>query len=213
MLKIATDIVPHSDLAYVAFRISFRETLERLMLARQMGQPVEGFGYLAEVPFFRAVPGQVQLDTLARTWKRLVSRETFEADLLDESVIYATGEAAAGVVEAEPEEVSNYLARGPRNIDVVANADFAAQLRGLHLGLSNDGDFLVLSQFEDMPPDEARWFKRKFQLDESRLQPMFDLLGRWHLSPEFGGNLRYLLTPGEIRRVYSLLEQKVHKQS
>jgi hypothetical protein len=65
MLSIASDILPQTCISYVAFRIAFCETLERITLAKQVGGHIDGFGYLTEVPFLGSVPPQIQLDLLA----------------------------------------------------------------------------------------------------------------------------------------------------
>ena len=41
----------------------------------------------------------------------------------------------------------------------------------------------MISQFEDMPPDEAAESKRQFGLDDDRFEVMFEVLGRWAMSP------------------------------
>jgi hypothetical protein len=212
MLHIASDILPQGPLAYLAFRVAFQDTLERMVLARQFDEEPEGIGYLAEVPFLRTVPPHVQLDVLADTWRKHHAAEPFTAGLIDESVIYGACETAAVVVEMEPDEVTRYLQGGPRRVRITVDRLLAAELRSLHLSLANEGDFLMISQFEDMRPDEARWMKRKFRMDEGQLQDMFDLLGRWNLSPQFAQNLKHLLSPREITRVQNLLETAVYKR-
>ena len=73
MLTICSDPLPRTDLTYAAFRASFHETLERLVLSRQFDQdPWQAFGFLTQVPFLKSVPPQVQLDLLSETWYRQV---------------------------------------------------------------------------------------------------------------------------------------------
>jgi hypothetical protein len=73
-------------------------------------------------------------------------------------------------------------------------------LRALHLNLASDGDFLMISQFEDMPPTEAAESKRQFGLDDDRFEVMFEVLGRWAMSHSFLHNLCGLMTKEEIVR-------------
>ena len=113
----------------------------------------------------QAVPPHVQLDLLAETWHRHVAKQSFTATALDEAVIYAACETAARIVEHEPEVVSGYLRGGPLFVEARPSDRLAADLRALHLRLSNDGDFLMISQFEDIPPHEAR---RRAQDDITR---------------------------------------------
>jgi len=206
MLAIASDTLPQTCLTYLAFRISFQETLERVALLLQMKvTSPEVFGYLTEVPFLREVPPRVQLDLLANTWQKHSAPQRVEADLVDESVVYAACETAAHVIDNEPAVVARYLRGGPLNVQVPADHYLASELRALHLKLSNDGDFLFISQFQDMDPDEAREMKRQFGLCDADFEPMFEVLHRWHVSPEFRSHLSGLLSPREIERVTALL--------
>lgn len=201
MLNICTDILPQTGLSYVAFRAAFQETIERIVLARQIGADTTGcFGYLTEVPFLQAVPPHVQLDLLSETWSKHVVDEPIEANLVDESVVFAACETAARVAEEEPLVFRRYVTGGPVEVESPDEQFMASELRSLHLNLSNDGDFLMISQFEDMLPDEAGSMKEKMGLDPERLEVMFDVLGRWSMSEGFLMNLTGLLTKREIVR-------------
>ena len=206
MLSIASDILPQTCISYVAFRIAFCETLERITLAKQVGGPADGFGYLTEVPFLHAVPPQIQLDLLAETWAKHLSDTPEEATLIDESVIYAICETASHLVQHQPKTVRSILKTGPLELELRVNRQLAGDLQALHLNLSNAGDFLMISQFEDMPPQEARPLKEQFGMDEGRLEAMFDVLGRWYPRPNFLKDLEGLLIPKEIDRVARVLE-------
>lgn len=206
MLTISNDVLPQSSLCYLAFRIAFRETLERIALADQVGcDPHEAFGFLTEVPFLRSVPAHVQLDLLAATWAKHVACESVAADLVDEAVLYAVCETSAHIVESEPEILETYLSGGPLEIVPSADPMLASELRALHLNLASEGDFLLISQFEDLAPDEAAALKPKFGITDEKLEPMFDVLGRWYLSPEFLGNLTGLLTGREVLKTVRVL--------
>jgi hypothetical protein len=201
MLAIQTDTLPQTGLSYFAFRVAFQETLERICLAQQIGNyTAECFGFLTEVPFLRAIPPHVQLDLLAETWRKHVSAEKFEANLLDESVIYAVCETSARIVEQAPHVVNRYLSSGPQAATFHVNTLLATELRSLHLNLASDGDFLIISQFEDMPPEEAAESKRHFGFDDDRFEVMLDALGRWTMSATFLSNLVGLMTKEEIVR-------------
>ena len=201
MLQISTDTLPQSCLSYVAFRVAFLETLERIALAHQLGDAGGGgFGYLTEVPFLRNVAPHVQLDLLAETWAKHVSSDPFDASLVDESVVYAACETAARVVEHEPEEFARFLSGGPLDVDLESDPFLAAELRNLHLNLPSEGDFLLISQFEDLPPETAAERKREFGLEDEKLQPMFEVLGLWTMSADFLSYVDGLLTEREIVR-------------
>lgn len=209
MLTISSDTLPQTCLSYLAFRVAFHETLERIALANQFGEdPHDCYGYLTEVPFLRTVPAHVQLDLLAETWARHVAQEEFTANLVDESIVYATCETSARFVEEDAESVLRWLEGGPLDVEVSIDEYLASELRSLHLNLSNEGDFLMISQFEDLPPHEARKLKREFDLDDSRFEVMFDVLGRWSMSPDFLSNLSGLLTGPEVLRAVSVFGVK-----
>jgi len=201
MLQISTDILPQTYLSYVAFRVAFLETLERISLSHQMGEDgIGGFGFLTEVPFLKDVAPHVQLDLLAETWAKHVSSEPFNATLVDESVVYAACETAARVVEEQPGEFLRLIRGGPLKVDLETDRSLADELRNLHLSLPSEGDFLLISQFEDLPPDLAEERKREFGLEDDKLQPMFEVLGLWTMSADFLNYLDGLLASREIVR-------------
>lgn len=206
MLTIATDILPQTQLSYVAFRVAFQDTLERVVLAKQMGErDTSCFGFLTEVSFLRAVAPHVQLDLLAETWAKHMAQEPVEADLVDESVVYAACETSAAVAEHDPSAFCRYLKNGPLNIELAADAFLAAELRGLHANFTQEADFLVISQFQDLEPDEARRLKWEFGLDELRLEALFEVLGLWTMSADFLNHLDGLLTKRELARAVTIL--------
>ena len=206
MLTICSDPLPRTDLTYAAFRASFHETLERLVLARQFDQdPWQNFGFLTQVPFLKSVPPQVQLDLLAETWYRHVCSETHVASLIDEAVIFAACETAARMARVNLEELSDLLERGPQRLVRDVQGGLAEAMKQLHMALDCEGDFLVISQFEDLPPQEARRMKNELCLEEERLDEMFDVLGRWRVTPGFGRRLEGLLSEREIRHALQVV--------
>ena len=157
MLQIATDILPQSGLSYVAFRVAFQDTLERIALANQVGERDVGcYGFLTEVPFLKAVAPHVQLDLLAETWAKHVADVSIAATLVDESVVYAACETAARLAEHLPADFARHLNNGPFDVEIEPDDMLASELRELHLNLPSDGDFLLVSQFEDLPPETAQ---------------------------------------------------------
>ena len=201
MLFIAGERLPRSDLTYLAFRVAFQETLERIVLSRQVDDGNEIFGYLTEVPFLTGVAPHVQLDLLADTWSRHTSRRRHQATLVDESVVYAVCETAARVAGNEPTVITHCMITGPKSCSVEVDGFLPGELRNLHLGLANEGDFLLISQFEDLEPDESADLKEQFRLDLQRLDDMFDVLGRWYVQPHLVSRLDGLLTERESQRV------------
>ena len=210
MLNIAQHLLPNNTLSYLAFRIACLDTLERIVLARQFGpEAAEGFGYLTEVPFLRTVPPQVQLDLLSQTWHKHLHRESLDADLVDESVVFAVSETAARVAEQEPQQLQALGVSGPRRISLTANSSLPVKLRQVHLAMPNEGDFLLISQFEDLPPFEAMSLKAEFGLEPRKCEPMFEALGLWHVTPGFAGRLSGLLTDREIAQAVLVVKSMV----
>lgn len=211
MLNIAQHLLPNNTLSYLAFRVACLDTLERIVLARQFGpEAAEGFGYLTEVPFLRAVPPQVQLDLLSETWQKHTHREQFDGDLVDESVLYSVCETAARVAEQEATQFKTWGATGPRRVSLTAKGALSNQLRQVHLALPNEGDFLLISQFEDMPPFEALSLKAQFGLEPRKCEAMLDVLGRWRVSPGFSGRLTGLLTDREVAQAMLVVQGTAH---
>ena len=210
MLNIAQHLLSNNTLSYLAFRIACLDTLERIVLARQFGpEAAEGFGYLTEVPFLRSVPPQVQLDLLSETWQKHMRREQLEADLVDEAVLFAACESAARVAEQEPQQLLTLGVSGPRRIALTSKETLPNQLRQVHLSLPNEGDFLLISQFEDLPPFEAMALKAEFGLEPRKCEPMCEALGRWHVTPGFAGRLSGLLTDREIAQALLVVQSKI----
>lgn len=199
MLKLGTDILPQGILTYFIFRASFVATLRSYALALETDQNHdEPLGYLTEVPFLQWVSPQVQLCVLAETWARHNSPTVELATMIDEVVVYSCAEFAATLVEEHSEAIDSLFEEGPRQVKLVPNKYLVSELRALTLGVSSDGDFLLVSQFEDMPPDEARPLKESFALKEERIEQLFDLLGRWHISRDLPRRLSGLLSSQEL---------------
>lgn len=206
MLTIATDTLPQTRLSYVAFRVAFQETLERMVLARHIAPDgAECFGFLTEVPFLKAVAPHVQLDLLIETWGKHMASEPVEADLVDESIVYAACETSARVAESDPQAFLRYMRGGPRQVRLTPDHFLAAELRSLHLNLATEAHFLTISQFEDLPPDEALPLKEKFGLSDEQLEPLFEVLGLWTMSARFIDNLKGLLARREIVRAVKIV--------
>jgi hypothetical protein len=202
MLKICNDLLPASDVTYAAFRLAVCDTLERMVLAEQIGAACERpFGYLTEVPFLKQVPPQVQVDLLAETWLKHDDARLREATLVDESVIYAVCETASRLIVTDAATARRFLVEGPRPIRNSVNIGLAQEIQALHLDLANEGDFLLISQFQDIPPDDAQVLKQKFGLAEAGCEAMFEVLSRWHVSNDFPERADGLLTLHEIERM------------
>jgi hypothetical protein len=209
MLTISKDILPQTFLSYIAFRIAFMDTLERIALAKQVGDdPFESFGYLTEVPFLRSVPPHVQLDLLSVTWAKHLASENVEGDLVDESVVYAVCETAARIIDEQPDEARRYLEGGPLDVHIAIDHFLSSEVRNLHLNLSNEGDFLLISQFQDMSPEEALPMKEEFGIQEEEIEPMFDVLMQWYMSVDFMPNLEGLLQEREVARAITIVGLK-----
>jgi hypothetical protein len=206
MLTICADTVPQSKLTYLAFRLAAFETFKLMEFAQQSGQDFrDPYGYLTEVPFLREAAPQIQLSVLAETWAKLNSPIRHHGTLVDESVLYGVCETSARILEHIPELFSSFTETGPVRFLNQPDKHMIRDLRAIHLDLSNEGDFLLISQFLDLCPDEARDYKKQFRMSESFLEPLFDVLALWHCPPDVEANLSGLFTPDELQELLPIL--------
>lgn len=206
MLLIDKKPLPRSELVYVAFRLAFCETRERLVLTRQLNLSGDGnFGFLTEVPFLRHVPPQVQLDLLLETWFRHLCDAPCRATLVDESVLYAVCETASRMMRQHRDDARRYLRQGPFRCHCPYDYAYADRLQKLHLDFTHGGHFLLISQFQDIPPDESVALKREYGLDADDCERLFDVLARWHVQTDVYRLGRGLLTEQEMRQTGPVL--------
>jgi hypothetical protein len=207
MLLICADTVPQTNISYLAFRLAAFETFKLIEFAQQTGQEFrDPFGYLTEVPFLREVAPQVQLSLLAETWAKLTSAHPEHATLLDESVVYAVCETAARIMEQIPELFSSFTETGPVKFLNQPDKKLVRDLRTFHLELSNEGDFLLISQFQDLDPSEAANYKQQFRMSDDYLEPMFEVLGRWQISANIQQNFAGLFNEDELTELMPILK-------
>jgi hypothetical protein len=207
MLTLSADILPQTELTYLAFRAAFRETLERIVLARQVSLADEWtFGYLTEVPYLQQVAPQVQLDVLLDTWRRHRHELPREATLLDESVVYSVCETAARLVRNDQAALSGFLKGGPFEVQAELRPRLAHGLVALHTTFCGDCDFLMLTQFLDLPPREARTVMAELGVHPEDVEPMREPLGRWHVGPDFAERAVGLLTEAETAQALAILK-------
>lgn len=213
MLSIANKTLPASDALYMAFRISLLETMERIALAEQLDVSDRSFGYLTQVPFLKNVHPGVQLDQLLLTWSRQMTCEVHSATLVDESVLYAVCETASQVIRTDRQSARRIMKSGPHPCDIQPDFKLADQLQQLHLGFSDEGHFLLISQFLDIPPLEADDLKRQFGIEPSDCECMFELVGRYRVSPLLAERARGLLTSAEIRELFGVLRANLTRSA
>ena len=210
MITIANDQLPQTKLAYLAFRIAFLETLDRVTWTLQFDSlKDERFGFLTEVPFLKAVAPHIQLDLLLETWQKHASEEIHEASLVDESVVYACCETSARIVEEDSDLAYRLIQEGPQEIKLTVDHHLAAELRNLHLSLANEGDFLLIGQFADLSPDDAISLKKKFSFNQERAEAMFEILGRWRLSGPFEDRGHGLITAREQAKAWEIVNRSM----
>jgi hypothetical protein len=185
MLNICHEPLPVSETVYIAFRLACCDTLERMVLAEQMDDPSEtNFGYLTQVPFLRHVPPQVQLDVLVETWRKHTSSDQVAGDLVDESVIYAACETASQLVASDPATAARLISRGPVEISDRPSLRMSREIQAVHLIWRTKG-FPADQPVSGHPDRRAATLKTKFGLDPAACEPMFGVLGRWHVSGDF----------------------------
>ena len=198
-----------SDLVYLAFRLAVEDTLSDIELQQDLDDGLDfPLGFLTEVPILEQVPLHVQVDLLAETWNRHRRNQLIEASLLDAAVVFAAFQTAKRIIHDVPEIVLPFLAEGPRNLDpqIIRRAD--RRLDTIFDDFWDDYDFLMIEEFQDLPPDQARAVKSLMNIPDEAIQPLYDALGRWHVSPNVGANLAGLLTEQEIADTMPLLTHR-----
>ncbi|SFI92754.1 hypothetical protein [Planctomicrobium piriforme] len=206
MLIIGPRTLPRTELTYIAFRLACLDTRERLELALQLDVcPERNFGFLTEVPFLRSVPAQVQMDLLMETWAKHLTPVPQPADLLDESILYSSCEAAARLIRTEADVARRFLCRGPVECTTPIDKKLADNLQKLQTTFVQEGLFLLLSQFQDIPPLEAVPLKAQHGLTPESCECLFDVLGRWYVTNEILPRSNGLLTRVETEQLASLL--------
>ena len=198
--------LPHSDLAYLAFRLAMQETLSDSELFRDLEEdPDYPAGYLSEVPFLEQVPLQVQVDLLAETWHRHRQTELIEASLLDAAVVYAACQTAARIIEDMPEVAAAYLRDGPRQLKTRIFRRATHRLENMFDAFWDDDDFLLIDELQDLPPERSAEIRGRMQISDEDIQPLYDALARWHVAPNVAAHLQGLLTEAEIAEAVPLL--------
>ncbi|MGO8750441.1 MAG: hypothetical protein ACLQNE_31225 [Thermoguttaceae bacterium] len=145
--------LPQNDLVYVAFRLALQETLSDIEIQRDLEEePDSPVGYLTEVPFLAQVPLPVQVDLLADTWARHCKPDLIEASLLDAAVVYAACETAGRIIKDMPEVAIAWLRDGPRKVSPRIIKRAAHRLEDLFEAFWDDRDFLLIEEFQDLPP-------------------------------------------------------------
>jgi hypothetical protein len=170
-------------------------------------------GYLAEVPLLRQVPLHVQVDLLADAWARHDRPELNEASLLDAAVVYAACTTAGHIIGGEPGLAVSMLRHGPRKVDRILGRRTSIQLDEMFARFWRDRGFLLIDELQDLPPGEAEHQKTMILLSDEALQPMYDVLCRWHVSSaHVEANLEGLLSDAEIGEVVPILDACTSRQ-
>jgi len=198
--------LPNNDLTYLAFRLAVQETLSDLELSHDLDEELDPpAGFLTVVPFLEQVPIPVQIDLLAATWAQQSQPRLIRASLLDAAVLYAVCTTASRFATDSPELVIPFLKAGPRNPSPRAIRKALRKVDDLFEEFWDDQDFLMISDFQDVPPDQARQLKLQLGLSDEYLQPLYDALGRGRVSGDVSVNLQGLLTDEEIQDAVTLL--------
>ena len=171
--------LPRNDLAYLAFRIAVQETLSDIELHLDLEEePDPPVGYLTEVPFLEQVPLPVQVDLLADAWARHRKPDLIEASLLDAAVVYASCITAGRVIDDMPEVALVMLHNGPRKVDPRIIRRASHRLEKMFERFWDDRDFLLIEEFQDLPPDHAQRIKDLLRLPDEEVEPMYAALER-----------------------------------
>lgn len=199
--------LPQNNLVYLAFRLALQETLSDIELQLDLEEdPDPPVGYLTEVPFLEQVPLPVQVDLLADAWARQRTPDLIEASLLDAAVVYAACMTAGRIIDDMPKVAGAMLRSGPRDLDFRILRRASHRLEETFERFWDDHDFLLIQEWQDLPPDRAKRIKELLRLPDEVLEPMFEALQRWRVSPDVGDKLKGLMTEAEIADALPLLK-------
>lgn len=205
--------LPQSDLAYLAFRLALRDTLSDIETHLDLEEePDPAVGYLTEVPFLEQVPLQVQVDLLADAWARHRKPELHEASLLDAAVVFAACVTAGRVIDDMPDVAVAMLRDGPQQVSARIIHRGSYRLEEMFEVFWDDQDFLMINEWQDLPPDHAQYLKEMMRLPDEAIEPMYEALRRWRVSPELAANLEGLATEAEIRVAMPMLDAWMSRQ-
>jgi len=151
------------------------------------------------------VPLPVQVDLLADTWTRHHQPDLIEASLLDAAVVYAACETAGRLLHDMPEVAVAWLQHGPRMVPARIIKRAAYRLDAMFEEFWDDRDFLLIEEFQDLPPDHAHQLKEMLGLPDEVIEPLHAALERWNASPHVAANLVGLMTNAEIAYAMPLL--------
>ncbi len=195
-----------NDLVHLAFLFSLHETIAEIEILADIddGEDLPS-GFLVEVPFLQQVPLEVQVELLAETWSRYRCSKQIEATLLDAAVVYAAFMTAARIVNDEPELALAWLADEGRKLNHQFLRRARERFEEMFDSWWDDRDFLMLEDFQDMPPEQAQLIKTMLRLPNEMIQPMFDVLERGRVSTDVGEKLEGLLAPEKIQDVVLIL--------
>ena len=142
-----------------------------------------------------------------------VKPDLIEASLLDAAILYAACKTAGRIIHDMPEVAVAWLRGGPRKVPPRIIKRAPQRLEELFEAFWDDQDFLLIEEFQDLPPDHARQLKDMLRLPDEVIEPMYAALERWNVSPKVAANLVGLLTDAEIAEAMPLLEAGVRRPS
>jgi len=202
--------LPPNDLVYFAFLSSLHETVAEIESSADFDDDEEEMpaGFLTAVPFLHPVPLCVQVELLGETWSRHSSSTRFEATLLDAAVVYSAFMVAIRIISDEPDLAEAWLADDRRELDPQILQHAPEQLDDLFDRWWDDRDFLMLEEFHDLPPEQAKSVKALMRIPDEMIQPMFDVLERGRVSTEVGEKLEELLPPKDIQHIVPILMRR-----
>jgi len=175
-------------------------------------EPDPPVGYLTEVPFLEQVSLPVQVDLLADAWARHHRPELTEASLLDAAVVYAACVTAGRIIDDMPDVAVVMLRDGPHKVDPKIIRRASIRLDEMFEAFWDDRDFLMIDEWQDLPPDHAQHLKELMRLPDEVLEPMYAALRRWRVSPDVAANLEGLLTEAEIRETMPMLDVRISRR-
>jgi hypothetical protein len=197
---------PARNLAYAAFRLAAAHTLYSTGAPPGPdGQPTLT-GCLACIPILAGVPNLVQLDVLARLWRRHADEFAHEVNVFWAAALYAVFEGAAKLLEDRPELCRELLALAPRRVRLRLTERTPGQLRAAFRDFWPSTNFALLDRLVGRAPLPAARALDELDVDWPGLAALLALRQRRTASPRMLRRLTDLLPRTELLLAVLLLD-------
>lgn len=197
MLKPFNELKIPADVLYLSFRATALATIDLMKLHfGPQKVDISGRGALESISMLRGTAIQVQLQTLIRTWTKLMPNSEDALSDFDLCVCYCATTELARQSDLKRDHYLTRLKNGPRPFPDLEPLWIASRLRLLQLTwpFLEDGNKLLksgqlLNDQIDSVPDAAD--------SDEVIQAFLALLGEWYIDPTIVKDTEHLFTEKE----------------